>query len=462
MADLSITPIAEGVTADAAFEALMNMGTDGAFWLDGGDALPSYIGVGDRVELGQPVLSGLRRASERLREADSTVLGLVGWLSYDLGTEAIGVELGRVDGMPTSFVEVREALAIDPNGTVSLITRHRSPRELRERIRVLRARLRRPRCSSRSVAESTVADIRWHDTDREYAAKILRCQEHIRAGDAYQLCLTTRVTVHAQTEPLSVYRRLRHTNGTSRSGIIRIADTWMLSTSPEQFLAVDGQRVISTSPIKGTRPRSDDPVEDERLRVELRGNVKERAENIMIVDLMRNDLSRVCDSGTVTVTRLLEVESHPQVHQLVSTIEGRLREDIDAIDALAACFPAGSMTGAPKRRAMELLERIECGPRGLYAGAFGYLRFDGVADFAMTIRTIVCTPGGAVIGTGGGITVLSIPEEEVEEIHLKARALLAAISGASSGPQVESSSAIYRAHLPGTLQGGNRVSTIVP
>ncbi|MFI7583488.1 aminodeoxychorismate synthase component I [Kocuria sp. M1N1S27] len=427
MTELSVTPIAEGITADAAFEALAGT-TDAAFWLDGGNSLPSYVGVGTTVELAPPILPGLRRAFTSMRDTDRTVLGLVGWLSYDLGAETVGLEIGQADGMHTSFMEVRETLAIDPNGTVSLITRHRSSCKLHARIREIREQLSRPPDPTLSEAPCGVVDsVRWDDTDNEYADKIIKCQEHIRAGDAYQLCLTTRITVQASMEPLSVYRRLRQSNGTSRSGIIRIGDTWILSTSPEQFLSVNEHRVISTSPIKGTRPRSDDPVEDECLRIELQNNLKERAENIMIVDLMRNDLSRVCDTGTVTVTRLLEVESHPQVHQLVSTVEGQLRADNDTVDALAVCFPAGSMTGAPKKRAMELLQHLECGPRGLYAGAFGYIRFDGVADFSMTIRTIVCTRDTAVIGTGGGITALSVPQQEVNEIHLKARALIAAI-----------------------------------
>ncbi|KQP69983.1 hypothetical protein ASF40_09080 [Microbacterium sp. Leaf288] len=359
--------------------------------------------------------------------------------------ETIGVDVGRVDGQQTSFIEVREALSIDPDGNVILITRNLSAQELRKRVSAMRSRLRGVQSSPVRGAGNKVTDVQWHDADREYAAKILACQDHIRAGDAYQLCLTTRVTVHGQIDPLPVYRRLRRTNGTSRSGLIRIGDTWMLSTSPEQFLTVDEQRVVSTSPIKGTRPRSSNPEDDERLRAELQENVKERAENIMIVDLMRNDLSRVCDPATVGVTRLLEVESHPQVHQLVSTIEGQLRPHCDTLDALAVCFPAGSMTGAPKRRAIEILEQTECGPRGLYAGAFGYLRYDGVADFAMTIRTIVCTPDKAVIGTGGGITALSIPHEEVEEIHLKARALLNAISNIEPQPAAPS---VRRTALP--------------
>jgi anthranilate synthase component 1 len=184
--------------------------------------------------------------------------------------------------------------------------------------------------------------------------------------------------------------------------------------------------VVRTRPIKGTRPRATDPAEDARLAAELAADEKERAENLMIVDLMRNDLARVCPPGEVAVTELFAVESHPQVHQLVSTIEGRMRPGHDAVDAIGACFPAGSMTGTPKRRAIELLDELEGADRGVYAGAFGRLGPDGSADLRMTIRTLVLDGTGATIGAGGGITALSDPAAELAEVGLKARALLAA------------------------------------
>jgi len=182
--------------------------------------------------------------------------------------------------------------------------------------------------------------------------------------------------------------------------------------------------VVTTSPIKGTRPRGATAEADEDLRFELEASPKERAENLMIVDLMRNDLARVCQVGSVDVTSLLAVESYAQVHQLVSTVRGRLQEGLTATDAIAACFPAGSMTGAPKRSATLILDGLEQRARGIYAGAFGYLGLDGALDFAMVIRSIVIDEHGSTVGTGGGITALSVPEEELAEAKLKAQVLL--------------------------------------
>jgi len=271
----------------------------------------------------------------------------------------------------------------------------------------------------------------WHDTPERYLASIEACRAAIREGEAYQLCLTTEARVAGAFDPLAVFDAVRAAGATHHGGLVRIGGVALVSASPERFLEVAPDGTVRTSPIKGTRPRHPDPADDARLAAELVASEKERAENLMIVDLMRNDLSRVCETGTVAVTRLLEVESYPHVHQLVSRIEGRLRGGLGAVDAVAACFPAGSMTGAPKLRAIELLDGLEARPRGPYAGAFGYLAADGAADLAMTIRTIVIDASGASVGTGGGITALSVPGEELAEARLKAAALLAALAASS-------------------------------
>jgi anthranilate synthase component 1 len=261
----------------------------------------------------------------------------------------------------------------------------------------------------------------------EYLANIAACQEAIREGEAYQLCLTTEAEITGSFDPVAVYARLRAQSPSHHGALLRIGGISLLSSSPERFLEVSPEGVVRTHPIKGTRPRAADAASDARLRDELLASDKERAENIMIVDLMRNDLARVSEPGSVTVPSLLDVESYPQVHQLVSSIEGRLRHGLDGIDAIAACLPAGSMTGAPKQRATEILDTLERRARGLYAGAFGYLGRDGRVDLAMTIRSIVLDERGATIGTGGGITALSVPAEEIAEARLKAAALLAAL-----------------------------------
>ncbi|AZS43675.1 Aminodeoxychorismate synthase component 1 [Microbacterium oleivorans] len=198
--------------------------------------------------------------------------------------------------------------------------------------------------------------------------------------------------------------------------------------------------IVRTRPIKGTRPRSPDTVEDAALAAELRASEKEQAENVMIVDLMRNDLQRVCEPGSVAAERLLEVESYPAVHQLVSTVAGRLRARTTVGDLWDASFPAGSMTGAPKLSAMQILHRLEGAPRGVFAGCFGWIGVDGGLDLAMVIRSIVVHPGGAYVGAGGGITWGSVAADEVAEVGIKARAPLHALgrtcprAGESPGP----------------------------
>lgn len=280
--------------------------------------------------------------------------------------------------------------------------------------------------------DAPLAAADWRHGDPTYRDLILACQAAIGRGDAYQLCLTNTAQVRASVDPWQVYRRLRRVTRTHHGGFLRLGDTTLLSASPEQFLAVAADGRIHTKPIKGTRPRGGNEAEDAALHAELLASVKERAENVMIVDLMRNDLARVCEVGSVHVPVLLQVESYPTVHQLVSTIAGRLASDRGIADGIAALFPAGSMTGAPKERAIELLAELEAGPRGIYSGVFGWIGADGQADLAMVIRSIVLTEHGVSIGAGGGITALSDPDQEVAEFHLKAAALLRVLAAADA------------------------------
>jgi anthranilate synthase component 1 len=260
----------------------------------------------------------------------------------------------------------------------------------------------------------------------EYAALIEQCRDAIREGDAYQLCLTTRFSLDGAVDAASVYLRLRALTPAHHGGYIRSGGASLLSASPERFLEVAGG-IARTRPIKGTRPRAADADEDLALAAELRASPKERAENVMIVDLMRNDLSRVSEPGSIRVEKLLEVESYAAVHQLVSTVSSTLSPGTTAGHLLAAAFPAGSMTGAPKLSAMTILHRLEGGPRGVFAGCFGYVGDDGTVDLAMVIRSIVTHPGGAYVGAGGGITWGSEAQAEVAEVGIKARAPLAAL-----------------------------------
>jgi aminodeoxychorismate synthase component I len=263
----------------------------------------------------------------------------------------------------------------------------------------------------------------------KYLELIDKCKQHIASGDVYQLCLTNQILIEHDADPLKTFLSLRQQNPAPYGSYIKVGKSEIVSSSPEQFLKVTAEGKISSKPIKGTRPRSQVPVEDELLAKELRENQKEQAENLMIVDLMRNDLGRICEPGSVTVEKLFDVESYATVHQLVSTVTGTLHPGQNIADALEACFPAGSMTGAPKIRAIEILEDLEAGPRGVYSGAIGYLGFDGSADLGMTIRTLVFEGNLATLGVGGGITIDSNPEQELQETMLKAEALLRTLGG---------------------------------
>ncbi|KQV77452.1 anthranilate synthase [Nocardioides sp. Root122] len=262
-----------------------------------------------------------------------------------------------------------------------------------------------------------------------YAAGFARVQEHLHAGNSYEVNLTHRLVRESDLDPVTAYLRLRDLNPAPYSGFLQHdvddARAWVLSSSPERYARITPDRRLETKPIKGTTPRGATPEEDEAQRVRLATDPKTRAENLMIVDLLRNDLSLVCEVGSVEVPGLMEVESYESVHQLVSTVRGRLRDDVTTIGALRALFPAGSMTGAPKLRTMQVIEEVEQTPRGVYAGAFGWISGDGPADLGVVIRSLMTDGSGRwTLGTGGGITVKSDVAEEWAESEWKAERLL--------------------------------------
>lgn len=273
----------------------------------------------------------------------------------------------------------------------------------------------------------SVFDVSVQHDEATYLTMIESAQKHIAAGDVFQICLTNQIRMSHNLDALDVFLKLRAANPAPYAAYLRIGDLEVVSSSPEMFLKVDSTGQLSTMPIKGTRPRSEDLVIDQQSAHELGQNLKERAENLMIVDLMRNDLGRVSVPGSVAVPTLFEVQSFATVHQLVSTVQSQLTEGETAVSALQAAFPGGSMTGAPKIRAMQIIETLEGCSRGAYSGALGYFGFDGSAEFAMTIRSIVFEGDQLSIGVGGGITSDSEPKAEFEEIRLKARALLQAL-----------------------------------
>jgi anthranilate synthase component 1 len=257
-------------------------------------------------------------------------------------------------------------------------------------------------------------------------------KEYIAAGDIYQVVLSQRFEAATDVDPFSVYRALRHVNPSPYMYYLRLGDRSIVGASPEMLVRVEGRRV-QTHPIAGTRPRGRTDEEDRQLGEELRQNEKERAEHVMLVDLGRNDVGRVSAYGSVKVPTYMALERYSHVMHLVSVVEGRLDDQHDRLDALVACFPAGTVSGAPKVRAMEIIAELENRRRGIYAGAVGYLDFAGNLDFCITIRTVVLEGGGAWVQAGAGIVYDSDPTAEYQETRHKARAVLTALELAHRG-----------------------------
>jgi para-aminobenzoate synthetase len=421
------------VTDPAAFFSDVAGAHRRCFWLDGGGAREwsgrrSIIGwlEDDDVSLTYDVG---RREVRRHAAGRSVVVGDDIWAVLESvmapGEQWFGY-LGaacRPDLPARPDPDLPDAVWMRPSAVRSF--EHEAP--------VLRSPLERG--SPRLLADATASnrqDRPGGGAPEAYVAAFARVQEHLRAGNSYEVNLTYRLSAEADLDPVATYLRLRDLNPAPYAGCLQHDvdghRAWLLSSSPERYALVTADRTIETKPIKGTAPRGDTAEEDDALREGLASDPKNRAENLMIVDLLRNDIGMVSEVGSVEVPVLMDVESYETVHQLVSTVRGRLRDGVTTVAALRALFPPGSMTGAPKRRTMEVIEEVEETPRGVYAGAFGWISGDGRADLGVVIRSLMTSGDGHwTLGTGGGITVRSDVDEEWLESRWKAERLLRAL-----------------------------------
>ena len=348
--------------------------------------------------------------------------GGLGWLAYDLGRrfERLPNSARDRQHLPEMAVGIYDwALLVDHEQQQTWLVgqAERSPAARDQLLHIAQ----RP-VPTQSGHFRVWGPVHSNLSDADYADRFQRIQAYIRAGDCYQVNLTRRFSVQAQGDPWPVYLALRQRNPAPFSGFLHSPPLFVLSASPERFLRVRNGRV-DTWPIKGTRPRSQDPVQDQILRDQLANSPKDRAENLMILDLLRNDLGRTCAIGSVRVPQRFAVQSFADVHHLVSQVCGQLRPDQHPLDMLRGCFPGGSITGAPKIRAMEIIEDLEGERRSLYCGSLGYWGFDGTMDTNILIRTLVYARGQLSYWAGGGIVADSVLSSEATELALKARAL---------------------------------------
>ncbi|MGW7002556.1 aminodeoxychorismate synthase component I [Streptomyces sp. NPDC054933] len=442
---------------EVAFDELFR-GGDHAYWLDSSRRDPRsgrFSIMGDASgPLSRVATADIWSSTVTVRSADSTeivtgefltwldgdlratpteipelpfdfALGWVGYLGYELKAECGGDRTHRSEEPDAVMVFSDRALVFDHHeGTSYLLALAEDGEEgaAREWLADTAERLdkiadRQPRWAG---SQEPLGELRLRHDREAYLELIDACQQEIAAGETYEVCLTNMAEAHGALDPWQGYRLLRRSTPTSFGALLSFGEVNVLSASPERFLRIDRNGVAESKPIKGTRPRGDTSLEDTKLVADLMTNEKDRAENLMIVDLVRNDLGRCAQVGSVQARDIFQVETYATVHQLVSTVRARLREDSSAVDCVRAAFPAGSMTGAPKLRTMQIIDRLEAGPRGVYSGAIGYFSLSGAADLNVVIRTAVVTPDRVRYGVGGAIIALSDAEAEFEETAVKA------------------------------------------
>jgi para-aminobenzoate synthetase len=368
-------------------------------------------------------------------------LGYIGYLGYEMKAECGGDAVHRTDTPDAAFVLCDRAVVIDHAEQVAYALTlvpgedtdegerwlDRVQQAASEQVQARLVAVTDPTPSAPHRSLPTGPPVEARSQPSQYVHLIEECLAEIVAGETYEICLTTTFDTERPADSMTAYRELRKRSPVPFAAFLRFEDVEVLSASPERFLSVDTAGRVEAKPIKGTRPRGSEPLEDAKIAEELRICEKDRAENLMIVDLLRNDLGAVSEIGSVHVPVIFDVETYATVHQLVSTVRSQLRPDVSPVRCVQSAFPGGSMTGAPKRRTMQIIDRLETAGRGIYSGALGYFAFSGAVDLSIVIRTIVLAGDRAHVGAGGAIVALSDPAEEITEMQLKARAPLDAL-----------------------------------
>ncbi|MER3479597.1 MAG: anthranilate synthase component I [Meiothermus sp.] len=364
--------------------------------------------------------------------------GVVGYVAYDLIRH-----YEKLPALKPDLLDIPDLLFIEPEVVVVFDqfkqqlhivapAEEGSKAEALERIAWAEKKLRGPLPGVPGERAGRRVEFTPNLTQAQYEAMVERSLQYIRAGDVFQVVPSLRLSAPLNVHPFAIYRALRAVNPSPYMGFLELGEVTLVSCSPESLLRSDGKRV-TTRPIAGTRRRGQDAAEDQALAEDLLADPKERAEHVMLVDLSRNDLGRVCRYGTVRPTQLFAVEHYSHVMHIVSTVEGELHEGKTPLDALAAVLPMGTLSGAPKIRAMEIIEELEPSRRGAYGGSFGYIAYDGHMDQALTLRTIVIAHEQVHIQAGAGVVYDSQPANEYQECLTKARAMLKAVQMAEEG-----------------------------
>jgi anthranilate synthase component 1 len=396
-----------------------------------------HVETGDKTEVIRgKVLDEIRKrmgAYPVLSSAEMPAFigGAVGYVGYDVVRqyEKLPDENPDVIGIPEAcLMFYKEVIAYDHfYHTVSIIYNVMPEEQAEydrvvERLNAIREEIMQPGKIHPLNMSGNLSSLEANCNKEAFCEVVRKAKEHIAAGDIFQVVLSQRITAKTDIDPFAAYRKLRSLNPSPYLFYIDFGDFQIVGSSPESLVSVEG-RLVRTNPIAGTRPRGGTKEEDEKLKEELLSDEKERAEHVMLVDLGRNDLGKVSKFGTVKVERFMEVDMYSHVMHIVSTVSGELKEDKTCFDALVACLPAGTVSGAPKVRAMELIDELENVRRGIYAGAVGYIAYTGNMDMCIAIRTIVFKDGNAYIQSGAGIVYDSVPEMEYQETLNKAMAL---------------------------------------